>query len=770
MGVRGFILQPTYRMASGRPLIHLYGTLETGESFLVRDDRLAPHFFIDEADAGRALELGARQQKPSRRRTLRGRPVVRVEVGKPSDTPFLRTRLQREGIACHEADVRFAMRYLIDRGIRGSLEIEGEWRPEERLGRVYHNPRCSPCRWKPALKTLAIDIETDPKASRLLSVALYGCASSRVLLVDPQGRPVPDLVRSFRTQREVLAAFAEEVRRLDPDLITGWNVVDFDLEALARIASARSVPLELGRQAGKLRLRPSRFPWSTLEARVSGRVVVDGIHLLRGSFVRMEDYSLDAVARRVLGEGKLLESGGADEILRTYETDLDRFVRYNLTDARLALEVLDKLQLVPLAVERSLLTGLPIERVSGSIAAFDFLYLSRLHPLQMVAPSVGSSDTASGNPGGHVLEPETGLYRNVLVFDFKSLYPSVIRTFQIDPLGWVEQPSGEEDLITAPNGAAFRRAKGILPALLDELFPRREEARAAGDAVASHAIKILMNSFYGVLGTPACRFFQPRLAGAITTFGKELLLWTKQRLEADGYRVLYGDTDSLFVLSGEEDPEQAGLLGARLVKRLNRALSEHVRRTWRVQSRLELEFERLYLRLHFPHIRHGRGGARKRYAGLVRKGDGTRLRFTGMEVVRSDWTELAKEVQRELYRRLFADEDVAGYVERLVGEVRTGRHEEKLVYRKALRKKLDQYTATTPPHVAAARKLSGRAGRSISYLMTAAGPEPAAERKHPIDTEHYVQRQIRPVAEPILELLGLDFAKVIGDDRQLELF
>ncbi len=771
MSVLGFILQPTYRLEERRPIVHLYGLLESGESFLVRDDRLIPHFYIEARQGERAKELGASRVRPSARRNFQGLEMARVDLERPSDTPSLRIRLRRQGIRCYEADVRFAMRYLIDLGIRGSLEIEGRWRPWEGISRLYENPVCRPAGWTPELRVLSLDIETDPEASRLLSIALHGCGHSGVLLHDPRPRPTPAFAHRFGSQKELLEAFVRRIRQIDPDLITGWNVVDFDLKVLSRIASSEGISLQLGRDSGPLRLRPSRFPWSSLQAQIPGRVVVDGIHLLRGSFLRMGDYSLDAVARRVLGEGKVLAGHGRpEEILRCYQEDLGTFLEYNLTDARLALEILERLQVIALAVERSRLTGLPVERVAGSIASFDFLYLSELHRRRVVAPSVGSSDTTPGNPGGHVLKPQPGLHRNVLVFDFRSLYPSIIRTFQIDPLGWVEEAAEDADLIVAPNGAKFRREKGILPGLLDELFPRREAAQAAGDTVASHAIKILMNSFYGVLGTPACRFFEPQLAGAITTFGRELLLWSKQRFEDYGYQVLYGDTDSLFVDSGESDPEKARRIGEDLPDRLNRDLADYVAGRWRVESRLELEFERLYLKLHLPPMRHGRGGACKRYAGLVAHGESSRLRFTGMEVVRSDWTELAKQVQRELYRRLFEDQDVRAYLGEIVGQVRGGQSDHLLVYRKALRKKLPEYTATTPPHVTAARKLSRPPGRVIEYLMTVRGAEPAEERQSPIDYEHYVQRQVRPVAQPILDLLGLDFAKVIGDDRQLELF
>ena len=288
--------------------------------------------------------------------------------------------------------------------------------------------------------------------------------------------------------------------------------------------------------------------------------------------------------------------------------------------------------------------------------------------------------------------------------------------------------------------------------------------------MAGHAIKILMNSFYGVLGTPACRFASPELANAITGFGREILLWSKNRIELCGYQVLYGDTDSLFVLSRLEDAAAARDLGARLVADLNRDLADHIRRNWRVESRLELQFERLYHRFFLPAVRHGTGGARKRYAGLVQENGKAEVVFTGMEAVRRDWTELAKQVQREIYLRLFSDRPVEDYLRNVVKDLRAGRLDDLLVYRKAVRKDLDSYVASTPPHVAAARKMSGRQGSAVAYIITENGPEPADERRSPIDYEHYVQKQVRAVAEPVLALLGLNFNRIAGDDAQLKLF
>jgi DNA polymerase-2 len=667
------------------------------------------------------------------------------------------------------------MRYLIDRGIRGSLEVRGDGRPTPGLGLVFDEPDVGPTDWTPRLKVLALDIETDPSARRLLAIGLHGDGVSEVMLLTPEGWTCPEGARPFRSERELLLGFARRVRELDPDVLTGWNVVDFDLAVLARLAERQRVLLELGRGSGGLRLRAGGSGRAATQASVPGRVVLDGIQLLRGAFIRMDDYTLDAVARSVLGEGKTLsgDHDKASEILRLFREDRPRLVEYNRTDARLAFQIVERLRLAALSVERSKLTGLPPDRVSGSIAAFDFLYLAELGRRQVVAPSVRAVAAVEPQEGGHVLEPVPGVYASVVVLDFKSLYPSLIRTFEIDPLNLVRGEEGVAvaDPILAPNGAAFFRKKAILGALLDDLMPQREAARAHGDTVKSHAIKILMNSFYGVLGTPACRFYDPRLANAITGFGREMLLWCKQRIERQGRRVLYGDTDSLFVESGAADAAAARSFGDTLAARLNRDLAAYIQERWRVESRLDLVFDRLYLRLCLPVMRHDAAGARKRYAGLVETERGSRLVFTGMEAVRSDWTELAKEVQRELYARLFADQPVEPYLLDVVARLRAGELDDRLVYRKALRKRPEAYTTTTPPHVAVARSLGRRErGGRIAYVITTAGPQPAEGRQAPLDYEHYLDKQIGAVAEPVLTLRGLDLAQILGTAKQLRLF
>ncbi len=769
---RGFLLQSTLTSEAGRPIVLLYGRLEDGRTFLVRDGREAPAFFVRSADIAGVRAAGATVvDDAARRSAFDDGPVARVIAGRVEDVAALHARLRERGIRCYEADVRLPARYRIDRGLRSGIEVEGPGRPGAGVDVVFVDPEVRPADVTPTLRVLSLDIETDPSATRLLSVALATASLSTVLLVTPRSGRVPEGAVGHPGERALLLDLVARVREIDPDVLTGWNVIDFDLGVLERVARRVGVPLALGRGPQPLRLRPAGARGAQ-RAFLPGRLVLDGIDLVRGAFLRFESYALDAVAREVLGRGKSMHGPDRGQaILQAYEHDPQRFVEYNLLDARLVLDVLDRLRLVDLAIERSRLTGQPLDRVAASIASFEFLYLSALAQRGLVGPSASEPGTADVvTSGGHVLEPRPGLYRNVLVFDFKSLYPSIIRTFQIDPLGHVAHPPAGADLIVAPNGAAFRREPGILPQLLDELVPRREAAQAAGNAVAAQAIKILMNSFYGVLGTSACRFATPTVANAITGFGREVLSWTQARIEAAGFEVLYGDTDSLFIRSAIDDPAAARECGRRLAARLTEDLARHVAETWRVTSRLELRFDRLYLRLLLASVRGGGGGARKRYAGLVEEGGRSEVVLTGLEAVRRDWTPLARRVQRELYERLFRDREVAAYLREIVADLRAGRLDDQLVYRRVLRKELEAYTVSTPPHVAAARRLGGRRGRSVAYVMTTCGPRPASDPGAPIDHEHYVERQIRPVAEPILALLGLDFGRVVGDDAQLRLF
>src|SRR3984893_13373913 len=200
---RGFILQASYRVVSGadgrrRPVVHIHGRLEGGDTSRVRDDGQRPHFYIRAIEAERARALRAPESMPSDKRSFAGDAVCRLEVDNPPDVPGVRDRLHAADIETFEADVRFAMRYLIDRGIKGGCEIDGAWVPGNGVTRLYSNPALSPA---PTLgpsevdvepRVLSFDMEKEGKGDDLLAISLYAPGIDEVLIVDGTDRAMPE--------------------------------------------------------------------------------------------------------------------------------------------------------------------------------------------------------------------------------------------------------------------------------------------------------------------------------------------------------------------------------------------------------------------------------------------------------------------------------------------------------------------------------------------------------------------------------------------------
>ncbi len=771
--MRGLILQPTYRVRKGKPVVQLYGRLEAGPGFLVEDDRFRPYLFVHTRDIdsvprtdGVSIEIAGLQD-------LMGEPVARVVVERPGDVPAMRDRLKRAGVRSLEADIRFPYRYLIDHGVRAGIEIGGEPKPFEGTDSgllLFSNPTVRPSEVRPDLRVLSIDIETPFDAGAVWSVALVGCGAAEVHLV--AAAPVEAGV-CHADERALLTAVVTRIRALDPDVVTGWNVVDFDLRVLSDRCRATGVSEPFGRVPGEMRFETDRGFTRQGRAQIPGRVVLDAIGVVRDA-LRLPDYRLETVAQAVLGRGKRIDHEAPDaaaEIARLYREDRPALVAYNLEDARLVLEILEKEGLLDLTLERSLLSGMPFDRVGASVASFDRLYLPELRRRGAVAGSV--SDVKEGGPvaGGAVLSSVPGLFRNVAVLDFKSLYPSLIRTFQLDPLAHARAATESTDeSIIAPNGARFARGGAILPGLLDRFLSSREDAKQRGARHADQAIKIMMNAFFGVLASPGCRFFDPEVANAITGFGQQTLGWTRDVLESDGLRVLYGDTDSVFVELATSEPGEAARVEAEAVRsRVQERISARIAREYGVEPRLLLELEYVLERFFLPRVRGGRGGSKKRYAGWR---DGNLL-VVGLESVRRDWPTASRRLQEGLLERVFTDREVMPFVKEIVDRVRAGELDDELVYVKRVRKgDVASYTRTTPPHVQAARKVPDFRGGIIRYVVTRDGPEPVLPgRPLPagIDYVHAVEKLIRPIADAILPEVDASFDEAVGNPRQLSL-
>jgi DNA polymerase-2 len=767
---RAFLLQPTYHVRRGAPVVELYARLESGEPCVVRDDRFRPYCFAPASAEAWLRAQGIDFSRETELRALSGVALLRIRATLPGDLAPLRDRLRDAGYASHEADLRFAYRFLIDLGIRAGFEIRGPRSSLDNGLTCFENPELAPAEVSVPLRALSLDLETTPDASEIFCAALAGEGVDEVHLVS---RARVAGACCYASEAELLKGVAERVRSLDPDLLTGWNVVDFDLRVWQRRAAALAARADLGRVPGAIELQQDPGFTREWRARVPGRVVLDGIPLVRDA-LRLPDYRLETAAQAILGRGKRIDADVVDkaaEIARLYREDPAALVAYNREDARLVLDLLAKEGLIELAIERSQLSGMPLDRVGASVAAFDRLYLPELRARGFVAPSVSRDASSEPIRGGALIEPTPGLYRDVAVCDWKSLYPSLIRTFGLDPLAHALALGDGAGAIAAPNGARFARSGAILPELIERLQARREAAKRAGRRHADQAIKIMMNALFGVLGSSGCRFFDPAIANAITSFGQQTLAWTREAFEACGVRVLYGDTDSVFAqlpqptASRGEELELAESLRARV----ERAVGDRVRATYRVEPHLVLELECVYERLMLPSVRGGGAGSKKRYAGW-RDGE---LEIIGLESVRRDWPPIAGRLQEQLLRDLFQDRDPTPAARALVAQLRAGELDSELVYAKRLRKgSLESYTATSPPHVQAARRAGVPLGPVVRYVITEAGPEaliPGRRLAARIDTAHYLEHVLRPVADAILPFAGHSFDEVLGHPRQLSL-
>ena len=695
----------------------------------------------------------------------------------------LARRLREHGVDVYEADIRPPERYLMERFITAPLTFAGQAGPGAALRDCVLKP--SQQAYRPTLALASFDIETTARGE-LYSIAFDGCGRRDVYMLGPPNGDAGGVDFNLvyvATRQALLGAFIAWVGRHDPDVLIGWNVVQFDLRILQRHADRFQMPLTLGRDGSPVAWREHGARPGHFFAAIAGRLVIDGIEALKSATYSFPSFSLENVSQTLLGEGKAIDNpyDRMAEIVRRFAEDKPALARYNLKDCELVTRIFARTGLMTFLLERASVTGLAADRSGGSVAAFEHLYMPVMHRQGFVAPNLGDV-AAADSPGGFVMDSRSGLYDSVLVLDYKSLYPSIIRTFLIDPVGLVEglRSVDAQETVDGFMGARFSRTKHCLPAIVKQISEGRDAAKRERNAPLSQALKIILNALYGVMGTTGCRFFDPRLASSITLRGHEIMHRTRQLVEQYGYQVIYGDTDSTFVWLGRPHAEaDADAIGRALVQHVNAWFTTHLTRQYGLVNAMELQYETHYRRFLMPTIRGSDEGSKKRYAGLTRGADGAeKMVYKGLETVRSDWTPLAQQFQQELYGRIFRAQPYRDYVQQYVRQTLAGELDHLLVYRKRLRRTLDDYERNVPPHVRAARSADafnlaqGRAlqyqnGGTIAYVMTTAGAQPLEVRTAPIDYAHYIARQLLPVADAILPFVNDDFATLTSAQKTL---
>jgi len=754
--------------------------------FAAIDRSFVPKFFVEGENPERLAKIiekievreNERIVRPVSVRTVKmgrlGRTIDVVEVvpEQAKDVQTLR-RFIREmpGVKqLYNYDIPVSKYYLISNGITpmDGAEVEGEVKGPEIL--LPSPPR--PVQLEaPRLSMMSFDIEVynptgspRPEKDPIMMISLAGDDGFRKVLTWRKFWTRHDFVEVVNCEREMIRRFVEIVGERDPDVLLGYNTDFFDFPYLKERAKILKVKLALGRDGSEIVARRRKFATAT---RVRGRIHIDVFAMVDflatiGS-IRLVHYTLEDVYRYLLGKEKPdFEFTKFVEAWEKGGEAWERLLTYSLSDAVATLELGE--ELLPLFLELSRIVGQTpfdvVRMTPGQIV--EWLLIAEGFRRNELIPARPVAETYEERleetyTGAYVMEPVRGLHENLVVFDFRSLYPSIIVTHNIDPSTINCECCGEtgERVPDLPYHIC-RRRRGFLPEVVEKVLTARFEVKRRLKELKKDsqeykrlnakqwALKIIANSFYGMLGYPKARWYSKECAESITSFGRHYIKRTIRMAEEAGFKVVYSDTDSLHCLLGKKSKEDA-------LKFLNE-VNEHL------PGIIELELEGFYPRAVYV--------TKKRYAMIDEEG---RITVKGLEFVRRDWAAIAKHTQEAVLRALLKDgskEKAAQIIRETVEKIRRGdvRLEDLVIYTQ-LKMPIEDYKSIGP-HVVAAKRLrdAGREvepGMIIAYVQTKGGGS-ISDRAYPVellgdreyDPDYYINHQVLPAVMRIMEVLG----------------
>ncbi|MCC7575426.1 MAG: DNA-directed DNA polymerase, partial [Methanomethylovorans sp.] len=742
------ILDADYVTEGNAPVVRLFGRAEDGKSACCYVPGFEPYFYVNASgeldlicklikerfEVVKSVEIVQRFEPVGYQKSKK--PMIQVTTYEPRHVPEIRDDiLQIPGVKeVYETDILFRNRFLIDRGLHGmgwvSVSPSQEAHPG---GKIYCDTVCldrQPVEVdklpNAPLKFLSFDIEClpiggsmpSPDTSPVIMISLtftpaYNGHETIVLVAKPVSGAGSD-VEPQQDEVSMFMRFFEIIRNYDPDVLLGYNINDFDIPYISdrvKILSDSGAAIDSGSGRDGRPMSYRKIGTMTLIS-LTGRVVVDVLPLIRSQF-SLKRYTLRNVSKELLEREKLdVAPSEMEDHWNDEGEKLLKFIDYARRDSELAMELVMKLQLLDRYIAISRVSGSLLQEVidGGQTSMVENLLLRECRIRDRVIPPKPDDDlvyarnkSSEGLKGGEVLEPKKGLLENVVILDYKSLYPTIMMAHNLCYTTVVEKDVPEEGkTITPPSGGRFVTAdvsKGIMPAILENLLNRRTETKKLMKGVSNEdeyraldatqlAMKILLNSFYGYAGYTRARLYSLTLANAVTSFGRENILTTRSLIEdtihtiylMDGesyleneiapdpqnkelsLSVVYGDTDSVFVqCTGKKEIslEDAELVGKKISGIVSASLPDP----------MELEFESIAKRALFI--------AKKRYAIWVfeRSGDGWKdgIKVKGMETVRRDWCELTSKTLNRVLELVLKEGEVEAavrHVRKVVDSIR----------------------------------------------------------------------------------------------------
>jgi DNA polymerase I len=786
---RAFFIDAGYTVKKGKTYAYL---LLKGKKTVKLYYRYDPYFMVDAPPehkeellaikaprkrGGHASPL--RVEEVERRVGLTKKKMLKVYCQEPSDVPLVKHMVP---FPCFEYSIPFARRFIFDMQLTPLhvITYERQGRLIDKILSVKEPAEA------PEMNVLAFDIETynpmgAPRELKdpVVMISYCGKRKKGVLTFKKSSK---GFVETLPGEKEMIARFCEIVQEEDPDILVGYNSANFDLPYLAARAKKLGVPLRLGRFGSRMRhLAKGLIKGMEIE----GRVHFDLYPIARLfgfiGVIKAQKFTLDAIAEETLGKKKVAID--KKDIWQLWDKgEIDDLCKYSLVDAELTFALSERF--LPLEMEISSVSKMPLFQTTLSTSGQLVENLLMFHAAEreeLIPPRpVGEAIYERINApikGAFVKLPEPGIYDKVAVLDFRGLYPSIIVSYNIDP-GTLTEDKG--DYFVSPTGAKFSKKEvGLIPAVLDYLVDRRTELKRtlkkldkASDAYVrmgarSHALKILANSFYGYLGYARSRWYSRPCAESVTAWGRKHITETIEKAEGAGLQVLYADTDSVFIIY-KNKKDVTGFMDG-----INASLP----------SKMELELEGFYPRGVFVSKKGEKArGAKKKYALLSEDG---RIKIRGFELVRRDWSEIAKETQLKVLEAILKEgskEKAVKIVRDTVARLQKGNVPlEMLAISTQLNKDPKSYEIKSPELSAAKKMLKAgipvEKGTVVSYVIGKAGKS-ISEKAEPLelakdyDTDYYINHQVLPAVMKIMKELGYDeySMKVGGKQQRLEFF
>ena len=801
-----------YKTKDQSTLVYMYGKLENGEKVCVVEEFI-PYFYvkmegvelINLTERLHNLELENKDftaqiiswEVVDKELLGRKEQFLKVMVNYPQSIPIISKELNAWGLETFEKDLPFIHCYLRDKEITPMTKVKanGDFVEDKELKIAKFlatkvEPESQESIKK--LKYLAIDIETYsknkeilPEKNPILMVALYGVNEEnekfkKVITWKKFDNNLDYLVK-VSDEVELLKKLKNYINEYSPDIITGYFSDGFDFPYINIRATKYKIKLDWGIDGSELEAG-NKTDFREGKSKIEGIVHIDIFKFIKyifGKNLKTDSYSLDSVSAEILGSNK--HEIDLSKLAETWDSgseQLEQYCIYNLQDSRLTYQLCEKL--MPDMVEFCKILGLPIfdlTRMKFSKLVESYI-LKRAKEYNVIAPNRPSRDEIDKRleetyQGGFVFEPKPRMYKDIVVFDFRSLYPTIITAHNIGPESLRCDCCKDK---TVPGKEEYwfcTKKKSFISDVLERLVLRRMDLkRMIKDSeekneeihilnARSYALKTLANSFYGYTGFFGARWYCLECAKSTTAYARNYIQETIQKAKENGFKTIYADTDSCFLLLENKTLDQA----MKFMDEINSNLPGH----------MELEYEGFYPRGIFVAIKGSSIGAKKKYA-LIDKDN--KIKVTGFETVRRNWSLLAKELQKRVLQLVLEDkvDSALDYVRSVIKDLKEGKIAvEKLIIKTQITKELSSYSSIGP-HVAVAMRMVDKGeqihpGTVIQYVITS-GPglirEKAflPEEAKDYDVDYYLNNQLLPAVSSILLVLGYKEEDLLGEGKQ----